>query len=123
MFIPPVASDSGSFRKMYASLLQYSTDPSFATAVTSVTTRNTTYTPLSTLPNDVNYYWRVRAYSGNSISGWSSIMTFVKKWYTQPVLLTPVNNFQYSKDPFFSWTPVAGASYYKIEVNNVSATS
>lgn len=103
--------------------LQYSTDPAFFTSVSSVDTRNTTYTPLTALPNDVNYYWRVQAYSGSSISDWSTTRSFVKQWYTQPVLLIPVNNFQYSRDAFFSWTPVPGASYYKIEVNKISSTS
>jgi hypothetical protein len=98
--------------------LQYATDPTFNTGVTTVDTRNSTYTPTNNLPNDVNYYWRVRVHSGNSITDWSETRSFVKRWYLPPQLLTPVNNYQYVKDPFFSWTPVAGAAYYKLEVNN-----
>jgi hypothetical protein len=97
--------------------LQYSTDPTFSAGVTQVDTRNTNYTPLDALPNDQNFYWRVRVQSGNSIGDWSGPRGFVKKWYVQPVLLTPANNYQYVKNPFFSWTPVAGASYYKIDFN------
>ena len=97
--------------------LQYTTDPSFSAQVTQVDTRNTTYTPIDPLRNDVNYYWRVQAWSGQSNSDWGGPWTFVKKWYTQTVLLTPVNNYQYVEHPLFSWTPVPGASIYKLEVS------
>jgi hypothetical protein len=97
--------------------LQYSTDNTFHTATTQVDTRNISFTPTDDLPNDVNYYWRVAAYSGNSISDWSEVRRFMKKWYIQPELLTPPNNFGYVRDPLFSWTPVPGAGYYKIEIN------
>lgn len=97
--------------------LQYSTDPTFNTNYTTIDTRNTTYTPQMTLQNDVNYYWRVRAISGNSLSEWSAHWSFRKQWYIQPVLLTPVNNYQLTRFPFFSWTPVPGAAYYRIEVD------
>jgi len=97
--------------------LQYSTDPTFNTSTTTVDTRNTTYTPNDTMPNDVNYYWRVRTHSGNSISDWSPVRSFIKKWYIQPVLLTPINNYQHQRFPLFSWTPVPGASRYFIEIS------
>jgi hypothetical protein len=97
--------------------LQYSTDPTFNTNITTVDTKNTTFTPTIALPNDVNYYWRVRTHSGNSISDWSSVWTFRKQWYIKPVLLTPVNNYQFVRFPYFSWTSVPSASYYKIEID------
>jgi len=99
--------------------LQYSTDPTFNTSVTQVDTPNTTYTPVGTLPNDVNYYWRVRVYSGLSVAEeWSQTWSFIKKWYTQTVLLTPPNLYQYTRDPLCSWTPVPGASHYRIQVDD-----
>jgi hypothetical protein len=98
--------------------LQYSTDPSFSASVTSVTTRNTSHTPTTTLSNDVNYYWRVRAYSGNSISDWTPSWSFIKKWYIKPVLLTPTNNYQHVRFPIFSWTPVPGAAFYRIQIDD-----
>ncbi len=104
-------------RGAYVYRLQYSTDPGFSSNVLSYDTRNTTYTPLTTLANDINYYWRVRAHSGSSITDWSPVWTFKKQWYIQPVLLTPVNLYQHQRFPFFSWTPVPGASYYKIELD------
>ncbi|MBI5294285.1 MAG: S-layer homology domain-containing protein [Chloroflexi bacterium] len=97
--------------------LQYTTDPSFSSGVNQIDTRNTSYTPTQTLSNDVNYYWRVRVHSGESISNWSPSRTFVKKWYIKPTLLTPVNNYQHVRFPVFSWTPVPGASYYRVELS------
>jgi hypothetical protein len=103
--------------------LEYTTDPTcnFGVAgyTTSLDTRNTTYTPTSAFPNDVNYCWRVRAQSGNSIGDWSETWEFIKQWYMQAVPLTPVNNYQHLRNPYFSWTPVPGASYYKLEVSSV----
>lgn len=97
--------------------LQYSTDPSFSVNVTQVDTRNTSHTPTTTMSNDVNYYWRVRVHSGNSISSWTPSRTFIKRWYIQPILLTPTNNYQHQRFPVFSWTPVPGAAYYKVEIS------
>ncbi len=98
--------------------LEYSTDPSFGSNVTRVDTRNISWTPTNPLPNDVNYYWRVRVHSGNSVSEWSEVRSFVKQWYIQPTLLTPQNNYSlHGQGPMFSWTPVPGASRYKIEVS------
>lgn len=97
--------------------LQYSTDPAFAAAVTQVDTRNTTFTPTTQIPNDVNYYWRVQTVSGGALSGWSSVWNFRKQWYIKPVTLTPRNLYTFVRHPFFSWTPVPGASYYNIEIS------
>jgi hypothetical protein len=101
--------------------LQYTSAPGCnfnAPGTISIPTRNTTYTPIVALPNDTNYCWRVRAVSGSSTSEWSDTWEFVKKWYIQPQLLTPNNNYQYVRYPILSWTPVPGAARYKVEVNN-----
>jgi hypothetical protein len=97
--------------------LQYTTDPAFGTGITTVDTRNTSHTPVATLNNDVNYYWRVQAFSGSSISDWTPIYSFIKRWYIKPVLLTPTNGYQQVRFPFFSWTPVPGAAYYHVELS------
>jgi hypothetical protein len=100
--------------------LEYTSDPTCNFGVAGYTTAvdvyNTTYTPTVAFPNDTNYCWRVRAQSGSSISDWSEVWDFRKQWYIQPVPLTPVNNFQHVKYPYFSWTPVPGAAYYRIEI-------
>ena len=101
--------------------LQYSTDPTFNTSLTQIDTINTTFIPTATMPNDVNYYWRVKVISGNSITDWTPSRRFVKKWYIKPVLLTPTIGYQDLQFPVYSWTPVPGASNYNIEISN-SAT-
>ena len=96
--------------------LDYSTNSDVSNPIT-IFTPNTTFTPSTTLPNDKNYYWRVRAISGVSQSDWSPTWDFLKQWYIVPVLLTPTNNFTHVRLPFFSWTPVPGANYYQIELD------
>jgi hypothetical protein len=97
--------------------LQYSTDPTFNTNLTQVDTRNPAHTPVATISNDQNYYWRVKTYSGNSISDWTPTRSFIKRWYIKPVLLTPVNLYQHARFPVFNWTPVPGASYYRVDIS------
>ena len=96
--------------------LWYSTDPNFGT-YTQLTTRNTSYTPTTPLDNDKNYYWKVRTWSGNSVSDWSLVWNFKKQWYIQPILLTPVDGYQHVRFPTFTWTPVPGAAYYRFELD------
>jgi hypothetical protein len=103
--------------------LQYSTTSNFTTGIVTIDTSNTAYTPTSTIANDVNYYWRVEAHSGSSISAWTPVRTFIKRWYIKPVLLTPPNLYQHVRFPIFSWTPVPGASYYKVEISTVPGFS
>ncbi|MCL5264625.1 MAG: hypothetical protein M1343_05450 [Chloroflexi bacterium] len=98
--------------------LEYSTDPFFLDGLTSrVDTRNTTYTT-DTIPINNPHYWHVRAVSGSSVGDWSQSRVFTAKWDTPLKLLTPVDGYRYVRDPFFSWTPVPGASYYRMEVND-----
>ena len=103
--------------------LEYSTDPQLNNEVVRVAVRNTAWTPVEPLRNDVNYYWRVKAelgmFGSNPIStAWSPIWTFRKDWDILPTLLTPTNGFAWVRFPFFSWTPVPGAAYYKVEVDD-----
>jgi hypothetical protein len=99
-------------------LLHYTTDQTFSSSVTEIDTRNTSYTPVATLSNDLNYYWRVQAVSGSSRSPYSDVFKFQKKWYIKPTPLTPPNGYQHVRFPFFSWTPVPGASKYFVELNH-----
>ena len=93
----------------YAYLLYYSTDSTFQTNLTQIQVNQTTYTPPNSLPNDVNYYWKVRAYYGNGYLGQdSAVWTFKKQWPylgVQPnlVILTPRNNEAINVQSF-SWT-------------------
>ena len=98
--------------------LQYATDLPFTANLVTIDTRNTAYTPIATLQNDRDYYWRVTAYSGSSTSASTTAsQPFRKKWYIEPQLLTPVNNYPYQRYPFFSWAPVPGAATYFVELD------
>ncbi len=97
--------------------LQHSTDPTFIAGLTTVTTKQTTYTPLDSFPNDQTRYWRVAAIYGSNWEGpYSEAWSFQKKWYHQPVLLTPINNEQ-TNAPLFTWTPVREALRYRVEAS------
>ncbi len=97
--------------------LYYSTDSTFQSGVISVRTTQTTYTPRDSLPNDINYYWKVRVeYPGGYLGPDSAIWTFQKRWYHKPIILTPRNN-EAANMMLFSWTPVREAFYYRIEAS------
>ena len=99
----------------YAYQLLYSTDSTFQTGVSAVNVNQTTYTPPSSLPNDQDYYWKVRVYYGNGyVSQDSAVWKFQKKWYHQPIILSPRNN-EVVNVQSFTWTPVREAAYYVIE--------
>jgi hypothetical protein len=98
--------------------LQYSTDCTFSTNVINKETSQTYYTPIETFPNEINYCWRVRVKSGPAEGDWSESWSFTKQWTLEPQLLTPTNLYRYGLYPFYSWTPVPGASYYKIEISD-----
>jgi hypothetical protein len=102
-------------------VLEYTSDPTCTFGAGSTSQQETVYTsftPTQPFPNDVNYCWRVRTKKGTSVSPWSPTWSFIKRWYFQPELLTPVKGYQYARDVLFSWTPVPGAAFYKIEINN-----
>lgn len=84
------------------------------------TIANTTYTWENSLPNDVNYYWRVCARYGTGVDGpWSEVRSFLKQWHTgshRTQLLTPRNNNIVNYPYLFSWTPVREANYYKVDL-------
>jgi len=97
--------------------LQHSTDPTFVAALTTITTKQTTYTPLDSFPNDQTRYWRVATIYGNNWEGpYSEVWSFEKKWYHQPVLLTPLNN-ELTNVTLFTWTPVREARRYRLQAS------
>jgi len=86
----------------------------------SLETRQTSYTPTDTFPNDRRVCWHVRVESGYGVGDWSDTWHFEKRWILQPQLLTPTNGYQKTQNPLFSWTPVPGAAYYIIEISQRS---
>jgi len=97
--------------------LYYSTDSTFNAGVTKITIKQTGYTLPSSLPNDQTYYWRVSAIYGSNWEGpFSNVWSFTKRWYHQPVLLTPRNN-ELVNVSLFTWTPVRETRKYKVQTS------
>lgn len=67
------------------------------------------------------YYWRVRAFNtAGDFSGWSLVRS-VRIRYDPPVLLTPADTTTVGGlKPTFTWSAVAGASSYTIQVSKAS---
>lgn len=107
-------------------VLQYSTSSAFPSTSETITvnTYATSFMPTRPLDNDKNYYWRVRAVSGESSAPvWSQPRQFFKKWYLNARLLTPTNGFPFVSEPYLSWTPVEGAVKYRIELSPTNSFS
>ena len=71
------------------------------------------------LPN-ASYAWRVAAVTGGVQGEWSQSGTFTRGWREQVRLLAPAQGASVVGRPTFSWTPVAGASAYQLQVSTNS---
>ena len=89
--------------------IEVSRDPGFGgtSAIPITTTRQTSFTPITTLPNGV-YYWRVRIRRydpGKVINNWSEVQSFTLT-LPGPTGLTPVPPIVVGKAPTLCWTPL-----------------
>lgn len=107
--------------------LTVATDPSLASAsVVSgfpVTTQASAYALPSRLP-DGTYYWGVTPIDPEGNDGTpSDVFSFSYAWPTDTTLAPTLTLNDLSTDPGvfdpqFSWTPVPGAAYYKVDVSS-----
>ena len=98
-------------------ILEISSQENFSDRVAEVTTRNTSYTQESALANNKDYFWRVRAVSPQKVNGPASLARrFRANWIQPPTLLSPPVRSIHHIYPYFSWTPVAGAERYQIQI-------
>lgn len=100
--------------------LEVSTEQDFNSLALNVTTTNTDYTPETALPNNKDYYWRVKAIrtlrEGTVTGPAGEVRRFTADWVDPPQLLTPADFGAQHTYPYFSWTPVAGAEKYRIKI-------
>lgn len=82
----------------------------------SISTLQTSYTPITAFPSNAAYCWRVRAQSSEVIGEWSTIGHFQRQWSIAPTLLTPPNESGPWAHPLYAWTAVPQAAYYHIEI-------
>ncbi len=101
--------------------LQISTEVDFGTT-NSYKTTNTEYTPLASLSNDQDYFWRVKAIDANNNSTpWSEVRQLRFRWNFRAEQLAPTNSVIDQAHPFFAWTPIPGAERYQIQVDETNS--
>ncbi len=94
--------------------VQVASDATFTTIVWEKDTRDTTITPIHTLPNG-SLWWRVRSVEAGDIAGaWSYDCDFTKQ-IAAPLLTAPANGSTVIT-PTLQWQSVDGAAYYHVEV-------
>jgi hypothetical protein len=84
-----------------------------------------------TLPTSLphaSYVWRVAATKGSALGHWSSESglrqseaEFTRGWHVAPGPVAPVGNQGSDVMPEFSWTPIASASGYEVQVSDSAA--
>lgn len=98
--------------------VQTSTTSDFA-KVTKYTTTNRRVVPSSPLPSGANH-WRVRALVAKTAGEWSE-SSFGVSAASGPALVTPGEGatlFQPDDPVYLSWSPIAGAATYAVEVDD-----
>lgn len=98
-------------------LIEISTDTTFSTVLYKTTTIKPHHTPANNLANN-SYFWRVTPIDSKGNLGQpSATNTFVFNWSVAPQLLEPADNIDTPYTPTFTWTAVAGAKEYRLEVD------
>src|SRR4051794_14479948 len=98
--------------------VQIATTAGFNPALVDVTTQNLRYINGTMLPNGA-YFWRVRSIDkAGGFSKWTGVRKFTKKWSATATLTAPANlsAVAYPTPTILTWTPVPGASSYKVSV-------
>lgn len=120
----------GSVRGAASYQFEFSASRNFSSSVSGFSSNpmslsNTAISNDSTIPNGT-YYWRARAVSAKDVPGrWTAIRKLVKRWNAAPVLNSPVGTtINWPTSPLiFSWTPVAHAVNYVLEVGTSPSLS
>jgi hypothetical protein len=96
---------------------EYTTDPSFASGVTSGATGSLSVST-ATLQNQATYYWRVRGYNGSVFSPWSTVWSFTTDLQlVAPVLVSPadLSTGIVLTGTTLTWNTIANATAYEYE--------
>lgn len=90
---------------------------SFVIDNTTPTPTPSNFTPSSPLAANRTFFWRVRVYNaGGQYSNWSAVRHF-HTTLPAPMLATPTNGQVTTLLPTFTWSPVAEATSYVIQVS------
>lgn len=90
-------------------------DEAFVTPLTTTTTNNTSFTLLAPQTSAQQFYWHVQGVADGVASPWSETRSYAVEWPSKPVLISPSSTTV--TDVVFSWSPVAGAASYQIQVS------
>jgi hypothetical protein len=116
----PVLARDGSNTPVLAAYryrVQVSKDPSFSPGqiFDEIVTEHACWTP-SKAYEDRTYYWHVAMLDGEDrIGDYSDTAVFTKQ-YPATAWLNPASGSGSTGTPTFSWAPVFGAAYYRIEI-------
>lgn len=104
--------------------LQYSTDASFNTGVTSQILGDTTIA-LSSLPYGSTWYWRLRSRTATEVGAWSTAWSFSVRpapaFVQVPVLVSPANGMTANTEVVLDWQSLSGIDGYEIEWDTAAA--
>jgi hypothetical protein len=100
---------------------QIARDSNFSSTVfdQSGITQSQVTVPSSVLNHDTTYYWKISGQNSFGSGQWSSVWKFRTLSFlpAAPILLSPANgSFNVILTPSLSWTPVTGASSYRVEI-------
>ena len=98
------------------------TDPALGSVVAGAETQATSFTLSGPLTPDQTYYWGITPLDGAGNRGGSSpVWRFTWRWPSSSTpQVTDVASATEIYDHRFSWTPVAGAAGYEVEINTSS---
>jgi serine protease AprX len=101
--------------------IQVDNNSGFTSPEIDTTSASSDYTPTSAL-SPGTYYWRVGAYNSCGDSSWSASRSFtILSKPSTPSLMSPSNGSgTCDATPAFDWSPVSGATSYRIQVDNNS---
>lgn len=95
--------------------VQVATDPGFSNNIETIDTEQRCWTTTISYPDGI-YYWHVAMIDGSyHLSAYSAASSFTKQ-YPITNLLEPLPG-EGVQTPTFKWSPVDGASYYKLEIS------
>ena len=100
-------------------IFRIDTSPDFKDAMGNPSILSNPEITMNNLLNQTTYYWQVRTYEKTDSSSWSPVYSFTTIPLTAPKLTSPANQSVYvSLNPKLTWTTVAGATGYNIELDS-----
>ncbi|MCE1189095.1 MAG: T9SS type A sorting domain-containing protein [Ignavibacteria bacterium] len=99
--------------------VQLASDSLFSALISDDTVAANTK-PLSSLPNDTKYYWRVQAVNAQNIGQFSGFYSFLTQLVV-PTLASPADNSKNQVPAItLNWAAVAGANRYTLQISRTA---